>query len=198
MKKIFILIPACIMAVALQAQCGTDITISGNYAVPVTQSSTWIKSSGQTTISNSVSVTLTANATNGYVELKPGSNADYVLSSPLTNAYFLAQVSEICSMAKAQSSESSVTTSRTVPGQEKSNKLVLYPNPAESQVTVIVPIQSGYTAVVTDGHGRTLMQVKSSKGTLQLQVAGLAAGTYFLSIISNDGLKKYQSTFVKQ
>jgi hypothetical protein len=77
--------------------CPSDISITGSYSIPLTQSSTWIKSSGQTNILNTASVKLDADPALGYVELKPIIATDYFLAAPVTAAaVFVAQALDGC------------------------------------------------------------------------------------------------------
>lgn len=52
--------------------CSSDIIITGSYTTILTESGTWIKSSGITFVPGNVPVTLDANPVNGFIELYPG------------------------------------------------------------------------------------------------------------------------------
>ena len=70
--------------------CRADVEITGLYAAPLTSSSTWIKSTGQTTISPTVSVKLDAGSINGYIELKPGLDSDFFYAAPVSGEFIAA------------------------------------------------------------------------------------------------------------
>jgi trimeric autotransporter adhesin len=76
--------------------CASNITISGSYSTALTESQTWIKSTGQTTISNTGSVKLDADPTNGYVLLMPANSGDFFLSAPTGSGVFIAQALDGC------------------------------------------------------------------------------------------------------
>jgi hypothetical protein len=133
--------------------CNTDVTITGSYGTPITQSSTWIKSSGQTTIVNTANVRLDADPVAGYIEFKPVNDADFFLAAPINNtASFVAQALDGCGGGVPTRTASSpaivptkLITGPTLPPLAKfpakdpgvlNNNIRVFPNPAKNSVFV--------------------------------------------------------------
>jgi hypothetical protein len=138
--------------------CSSNITISGSYSTPITQSSTWIKTSidESTTILNTAAVKLDADPTAGYVELKPLSRDFYFLAAPSTAAaLFVVQAFDGCGSGfpTLHATETPITTTKLINGTPvpprrrhaitkvdingaKNNTLEVFPNPAKGSFII--------------------------------------------------------------
>ena len=94
MKKIFITSLLILYSISISwAQCPATVTISGVYSTTYTGSNSWIATSGTTTITTGLNVTLDANPlTNGYVLLDAGFETQ-------PNSEFLAIVQTPCALS---------------------------------------------------------------------------------------------------
>jgi hypothetical protein len=90
---------------------------------------------------------------------------------------------------------------------EKINALTLnmmYPNPAKNTLNLVVssPENSNINIMITDLAGKKVYQQAFSLinggNNLDLNIAKLPAGTYFLKAICNNGCKSAVSKFVKE
>jgi subtilisin family serine protease len=108
--------------------CPADIYITGNYSTPLKESYTWVKSTGQTTISTTTSVKLDGSPTQGYVEFKPTTGTDYLLAAPTATGEFIVQAYNGCD-AGAPSFANKITTAEATDEQITTDKLTVYPNP---------------------------------------------------------------------
>jgi hypothetical protein len=107
--------------------CPADITITGNYATPLTESYTWVKSDGVTNIATSTSVKLDASPLQGYIEFKPTTAADYLLAAPTATGEFIVQPYNGCDAgtpARANPNELAATEV-----QNDISQTSIYPNP---------------------------------------------------------------------
>lgn len=106
--------------------CESNIVITGNYSTPLTESASWIKSSGQTIINSSATVTLDADDTS-YVLLQPIVATDYFLSAPSTaTAFFKAVTQDGCNgVAGKPTQRNNVSDAR-----EANKHFEVYPNPS--------------------------------------------------------------------
>ncbi len=69
-----------------------------------------------------------------------------------------------------------------------SNDFTMYPNPAKSAVNINVETLAGKgSIVVTDLYGKVVKTQKLSMGTNILNIANLATGMYFVSMITTEG-----------
>ncbi|MEP6844738.1 MAG: fibronectin type III domain-containing protein, partial [Panacibacter sp.] len=74
----------------------------------------------------------------------------------------------------------------------------LYPNPAHTVVNVAtgkIPEQS--VIKIADVYGRTLIQSNANAISTQVNVSKLTAGTYFVTVISEEGAVIYNTRFIK-
>jgi len=190
--------------------CSSNITITGSYSSPITQSSTWIKSSGQTTILNSTSVKLDASPTAGYVELKPIVSTDYFLTAPSTAAaVFVAQALDGCGgnvPASLHATPIITNTLLSVPAVSprhihtaanvddlvsytaKNNSIMAFPNPAKESFTVrsnsdIQNAKFQMFDVAGKLQNITIGNIDSNSKKIMWNY--LSKGVYVLKIISN-------------
>ena len=125
-------------------ECAADVTISGTgypglyYNIPLTESSTWIKTNGPTKVLGGI-VKLDANGSS-YVELNPGFEATYDYAS--TNSVFIAEAHDGCTtgtpsfMSKSSNDFKSKIVTQ-VEKNVKTNSFTVYPNPATGYFTLV-------------------------------------------------------------
>lgn len=165
--------------------CPSNVTITGNFSTPLTQSSSWIKSVNQTTIVSTSSVRLDADPTTGFIELKPVNATDFFLAAPSTSsAVFVAQALDGCGggapfgpndikdyTAKENTTLTNVTT---------------FPNPFNSSITISFMLneQSSIGISIRNIVGEEVAHVENQVYGLgahskELNLADLSAGIYF-------------------
>jgi hypothetical protein len=118
--------------------CAPAITITGAYAVPLTQSGTWIKSLSTTVIPGNADVRLDADPVSGYVELNTGFE-----TKPLVGYAFVAQALDGCGAGIPMRPASGIgavsdgiVKIKAVKPVINNNSLSVYPNPTKGNVMV--------------------------------------------------------------
>jgi hypothetical protein len=166
------------------ATCIADITISNIFTDAITQSDTWIETSGQTTIQNNVSVKLDADSIDGYVLLKADANTDFFLSSPNTTNYFVAQALDGCGvMNPARQQNPYIETENDLP---INSSFRVYPVPATESITL--HLHDGLKQEITieiigmDGKVVIAKQKFYIVESVQLYIAPLSPGVYLMKI----------------
>jgi subtilisin family serine protease len=109
--------------------CPADIYITGNYSTPLKESYTWVKSTAQTTISPTTSVKLDGSPTQGYVEFKPTTGAEYLLAEPSETGEFIVQAYNGCDAGAPSLTHTSTINEAVIDEQITADKLTVYPNP---------------------------------------------------------------------
>lgn len=146
-----------------QPPCPTDITISGEYSTVLTQSNSWIKTAGITTIPIGADVTLDANPlNNGYVFLDVG-------FSTVTGAVFLAEVETGCVILSLNQNKIN-------------NSLTIYPNPTNGFIKIksFVNIQN---ISLYDLNGRILKKINNSNSNEEtIDLSSFSDGVYLLEV----------------
>lgn len=165
--------------------CELDVTFTGTFSDPLTESSTWIKSSGQTTILSTSNVKLDADPTSGYVLFAPASNTEAFTAAPSINsASFVAQAYNGCS--SGEPSKPGVGENQATASGIGNEDLRVYPNPASTQITLWQPSLAGHalSIAVIGLDGRTLQQVNEFQfsGQAELTISQLTPGIYLLRI----------------
>lgn len=117
------------------AECDANIVITGLYSTPLTESTTWIKSSGQTRIDSSATVTLDADDAS-YVLMQPLTASEYFLSAPQTNAAFFKAISQDGCNGLAGKPSNGFNSSATTNSEQLFN---VYPNPTSTDWQLIGP-----------------------------------------------------------
>lgn len=170
MKKIYLFYFLLLLGfneIQAQAPCLSDIVISGPYATTYTNSYTWIKSSGLTTIPTGANVTLDANpVTNGYVLLDSGFETQ-------PNSIFLAVVVTPCSLLGNETFTD--TTSFSV-----------YPNPVSS----ILNIEASSiikSLSISDVNGRIVFETENDSQATTINTEMLSSGMYLLKVTTDKG-----------
>ena len=115
--------------------CPINVTITGTYTTPLTESQTWIVSSGTTTIPATATVKLDADPAAGYVELNPGFETQ-------PGAVFVAQALDGCGTGIPSRHSSPIVNSKInfAPAKpfadNRGDVIKVYPNPTKGIVTV--------------------------------------------------------------
>lgn len=116
-------------------ECAADVIITGLYNTALTESTTWIKSSGQTRIDSSATVTLDADDLS-YVLLQPLNASEYFISAPQTSAaYFKAISYDGCNGVAGKASNQTINND----GFSTEKRFNVYPNPSSSTWQLIAP-----------------------------------------------------------
>jgi Secretion system C-terminal sorting domain len=161
--------------------CISNVTISGpNFATPLTESQTWIASSGTTIVPGNASVKLDANPTSGFVQLNPGFETQ-------SGANLVAQALDGCgSAAPMRQAPGNVTVGEALaPEKETENAsstsaATIYPNPTGGSVTVR---HSGTVKIlqVYNVTGTLLKTINANKRTVTaIDLGTQPAGIYIL------------------
>lgn len=171
--------------------CAGALTITGNYSTALTESSTWIKTSGQTTTSSTTSVKLDADPSNGYILISPTVSTDYFIASPTTNAGVMV----------AQAYNGCLSGSPLRPVNENSNEqsilvyndFVVYPNPAYSSIILsnLTLENSILDLSIYSVDGRMVQQINqlSFNQQVSIDLNQMPTGFYILKIKYNDTSK---------
>ncbi len=72
---------------------------------------------------------------------------------------------------------------------------MIYPNPAQQTVTIVPNTDGAYTVEVFDLTGRKVLSSNKDFGVMELNLNGIAAGSYFVRISS--GKSSYTQQFIK-
>lgn len=166
--------------------CPSNITITGAYSTALTESTTWIKTSGQTTISASSSVKLDANPTSGYILIAPSSASDFLLAQPNSAGKFVAQALDGCAGSQPQ-------LPAGTNWHQQENTLIapftLFPNPTDQVLSLSQEEISGemIDIDILSLEGKVCYSAKNILFDKQysLSLASLHAGLYFIRISRN-------------
>ncbi len=167
--------------------CDDDILITGSYYVPLTESSTWIRSSGSTTIVSTASVTLDADRIDGYVEMRPVNN-EYFLASPSNNiAVFKAQALEGCNgdvPAKA------ILLNTTINPLAIGAKIFdVYPNPSQGFFTITANYDLSKAEIMIidmKGNIQKIQTIGINKSSASINLPNVSKGVYILKVITRN------------
>ncbi len=121
--------------------CRSNVTITGLYSQPLTQSKGWIKSNGATTISPTSTVKLDADPINGYIELSTSGlmSPGYVIIAPTGTNMFVAQALDGCDINQPTLVGDNSSYLRLASDDtkiESVSSIRIYPNPAKESFTV--------------------------------------------------------------
>ncbi|MBL7727698.1 MAG: zinc-dependent metalloprotease, partial [Dinghuibacter sp.] len=180
-------------ATCLAICCRNNIVISGTYTKPITESGTWIASSGTTTIPASTTVRLDAQPGTGYVLLNPGfsTSASSVFSAQAYNGC----AAGVPARTSGQTESPTMVAYKTVTGEQVEAHIQLYPNPATGMVTV-KPVNNGEIVKrvsVIGASGNVLVQHNQPE---QINTDRLTPGVYNCRVETNRGI--YMLKLVKQ
>lgn len=162
--------------------CPGSIVITGNYGTALTESSTTITSSGQTTIASTSSVILDADPNTGYILLAPGSTSDFVVAAPSnTTGVFIAQTFDGC-LAGAPAKPASSNFYEEAAAMD--NGWRIYPNPSDGALNFEYAITQidGLEIRLLSMEGRSLFteKVESFSGKYRINIQNIPTGVYLL------------------
>jgi hypothetical protein len=170
MKKIYLFYFLLLLGyneIQAQAGCLSDIVISGSYATTYTNSYTWIKTSGLTTIPTGSDVTLDANpVTDGYVLMDVGFETQ-------PNSIFLAVVQTPC-------------VSLGIDQNEVLANLTVFPNPTSTNLN-IKSIDTILQTELVDFNGRIILSSAPNQKEFIINMEGLSSGMYLLKVTTEKG-----------
>ncbi len=160
--------------------CPINVTITGTYTTPLTESQTWIKSNAVTIIPATAIVKLDADPVNGYVELNPGFETQ-------PGALFIAQALDGCgSGIPSRQSHSITRAAQSLLGNghqdlaKLDDAIKVYPNPTKGRITV--QHQSPIKLLqVYNANGLLLQTIREVKTTsAEIDLGAYPSGIYLL------------------
>ena len=164
--------------------CPSSITITGAYSTTLAESTSWIKSSGQTTISSSNIVKLDASPTAGYVLFAPASATDYLVSQPTTGGAFIAQALDGCAGSTPQR-PSGFTEENNI----NSHSFIVFPNPTNDELFIrnerVQGEQVSITVLGLDGKVIMNKEAQAFYTEQAISLHSLQKGLYFIRITRN-------------
>ena len=177
--------------------CNSNITITGTYSTAITESSTWIKSSGQTTISGTASIKLDAQPTNGYILFQPSGPTDYFLAAPSTSiGVFVAQPLDGCG--------GSIPARPALANVGNNSEFEIYPNPVNDLINLKYTSRTILQEVsieLEDANGKLVYKSSIHPGTfnlaLAISTAQINSGIYFLTLKSGNYLNTKKVVVIK-
>jgi hypothetical protein len=182
--------------------CPSNITITGYYSPILTHSSTWIKSSGQTIISNNTTVKLDSDPVNGYIQLSPVSKFEYFLSEPTIDGVFISQPLDGCGAGSParpgnpenliSNTEISKPISESTINPNPTSKLIIYPNPASESfvITSEYSISNAHIQLFDQSGKAVSINIEGvNKYYKKIVVKGLSKGIYILKISNGNQIQ---------
>ncbi len=128
----------------------------------------------------------------------PATTHPMTISDLTAETTYMAYVTAVCE--EGESEPSNTVTFTTEPDGVNDyvlkNSISLYPNPAKEQFTISCADVVMNEVVVYDVYGKTLRTMSVNDNTVVVNVNDLAAGMYFVRIITNEGMAT--KTFVKK
>jgi hypothetical protein len=167
--------------------CNGGITITGVFSDTLTESNTWIKSSGQTTISGTAKVKLDPNPYAGYALFLPANNNDFFVASPSnTTAFFVSQAYDGCSGNAPQLPNNKYNENEPEMQPITSNAFSLYPNPTRGNLMIENGslVDANVRVEIYSVEGKLLLSKSDIlfNGSHQLDVKNLSSGLYFIKL----------------
>ncbi|MFN0214093.1 MAG: T9SS type A sorting domain-containing protein [Saprospiraceae bacterium] len=166
------------------ACCPPNVTITGVYSVPLTESQTWIKTFGACSIAAGFTVKLDADPVAGYVELNTGFEANASL-----NVVFIAQAFNGCAPGAPLRPQAGIRDDialQAAVGVENAT-FRLFPNPTTGEATLefdqATPISG--SILVSDLMGRTISQETFDAGSSQhrISLGNAPSGIYIVRVL---------------
>jgi hypothetical protein len=162
--------------------CNSNVSISGaSFTTPLTESQTWIASTGSTVVPSGASVKLDADPANGFVLLNPGFETQ-------PNANLVAQALDGCGAAspmRAPQSDGVLNEKDTAPKQgiaKRADNLVqgVYPNPTTGHI-VVRHSQHIKVLQVYNTLGKLIKTINTNKSAItHIDLSALPSGIYLL------------------
>lgn len=180
-------------ATCLVICCKNDIVISGTYTKPITESGTWIVSSGTTTIPANTTVRLDAQPGTGYILLNPGfsTSATTVFSAQAYNGCTAGVPARI----NGKKEPEAITVSNAAMAEQAERGIRLYPNPASGIITINTT-NTGETIkqlYIIGATGKILFQADNPE---QINISRLNPGVYACRVETN--MDTYSVKLIKQ
>lgn len=166
--------------------CDSAITITGLYATPLTESASWIRSSGQTNIDPSTSVRLDASPLEGYVALQPVAATDFFVAAPANDSsMFVAQALNGCvGGAPGKPAPMDATLIHTSRG------ITLYPNPTGS-IAHLDHLIGNEHIEVSDMYGHVVFRKTNDNASMvKIDLEHLASGVYLVRVNGTEFIAK--------
>lgn len=79
----------------------------------------------------------------------------------------------------------------------KKSGIQIYPNPALETINIAAKTSANSVIIVSDVYGRSVMQAKAQADNTNINVGNLRSGTYFVTVLSKDGMVEYKTKFIK-
>ncbi len=173
--------------------CPTDVSINGFYSNALTESGTWIRSIGQTTIASTSSVVLDADPIMGFVLLAPSSSSDYFYSAPNASGKFVAQTLDGCGAGIPFAIVPDLVgdgveidaEQKAAPIPMPSSELKIYPNPSSGVFMLELPMEienENGEVLVYNVEGVLVYQALIVNQRTKIDLADHPAGIYFATI----------------
>lgn len=184
MKKIFFLFlfPGFY---GLAQTCQTNYIIpSGSYNVPLTHSTSWIKSQSATTIASGSEVKLDASPSGGYIELNAG-----FYSAPTGSGKFIAQVLDGCGALIPAKTPNNQADKSSLATETKfgDNDVSIYPNPSNGLFYVKTSNLKSGVIKIYNILGKQLLEKPFEKNSItEINLDNQAAQVFVVNIISDD------------
>ncbi|MEQ1555071.1 MAG: S8 family serine peptidase, partial [Ferruginibacter sp.] len=174
---------AC-LGVGCTYNCPADITITGNYAAPLTESYTWVKSAGATNIAISSSVKLDASPSQGYIEFKPTTGAEYLLAEPTATGEFIVQAYNGCDAGVPSIAPPKNVNELVTDGLISFSNSTVYPNPTNGIIYLEGKNISGNIQILnTQGvlmFEKQIYHLKNGVDKVSIDLSNLPSGVYML------------------
>ncbi len=175
--------------------CQTDITVSNIYSTTLTESDTWIKTSGQTTILSTASIRFDADPINGYILMQPSSTTDFFLSQPNSSNFFVAQPLDGCAGSQPARQANLIQTNED---EISLSKFDLFPNPANSKITIqkigLNEAALHYEIYSIEGKIRLSQRDIRFSNKAEIDISMLNTGIYFIKIINGNQIEMIKFT----
>lgn len=193
MKQIIILTGCILSTILVEAQtCASNITITGAYSQPLTQSQTWIKATGQTSVLYTAAIKWDAHPTNGFVELKPSTTSDFFVSTPIIGtSAFIAQALDGCGIGVPSIASAKQTTTDVISKERftpSAIESIVYPNPATESFLVTTAYDlTDATIELFDitGKNQSIIIQSINNNSREIKLKKLSKGTYLLRMTTN-------------
>lgn len=155
------------------ATCASNVVISTSpYSILLTESQTYIRTSGTVLIESGSFVKFDAAATS-YVLLDKGFNA-------ANGSVFIAQALNGCTAGSPQLPSLESTSKESVSVVEKDESIIVYPNPTTGKITIEHPISLDEIALY-DLTGKLVMKINTMGDTRSdIDIGQLSQGVYIL------------------
>jgi hypothetical protein len=155
------------------ATCASNVVISTSpYSILLTESQTYIRTSGTVLIESGSFVKFDAAATS-YVLLDKGFNA-------ANGSVFIAQALNGCTSGSPQLPSLESSSKESVSVVEKDESIIVYPNPTTGKITIEHPISLAEIALY-DLTGKLVMKINTMGDTKSdIDIGNLSQGVYIL------------------